>query len=172
MQQQQPDRAPDGGVGAVAGPERAVPTLKRTLATSPDTMTIGATGCVVAFTPRRLISGCASARIAVSTTGNAGGHPASTALTATTRRVTMPARRQHGEHLVGVAGGELEHGLDPVRCRRDEGQPVAPAVGLEEGVHRLRIGVCGELQQTVGVDGGHVRGQGTAVDAAADRVDA
>ena len=64
--------------------------------------------------------------------------------------------RQHRQLLVGIAVGALEHGVDPLRGGRDEGQAVAPAVLLEEREHRLRIGV-GELQETIGVDGGHAR---------------
>ena len=55
----QPHRAADRGVGAVARAERADARRRspRVSAISPCTSTSGATGCVVAFTPRRFISG-------------------------------------------------------------------------------------------------------------------
>ena len=122
------------------GPNAPTPDANRAVvAISPCTSTIGATGCVVAFTPRRFISGRASARIAVSTTGNvSGGQPASTALIATTRRVTIPAR---GSRVASTSSGS------PVACssmastrarrRRDDGQTVAQAAGFEQLGDRL-----------------------------------
>src|SRR5690349_19366738 len=85
---------PTVALARLPGPNAPVPALNpHCSTTSPDTITSGATGWVVALTPRRFTSGCASARIALSTTGNtAGGQPASTAFTATTRRVTTPDR--------------------------------------------------------------------------------
>ena len=65
-------------------------------------------------------------------------------------------RREHRELLVGVAFAVLQHGVDPLPSGRDQWQAVAPTVLLEEREHRLRIGI-GELQETIGVDGGHAR---------------
>ena len=102
-------------------------------------MVMNETGWVVAFTPRRFASGRDRARAAVSTTGNtSGGHPASTALTATTRRVR---RRSVGPGWRSTSSGlprrMLEHGVHPSRCRRHQWQPVAPSLGLEQLVEPL-----------------------------------
>ena len=75
----------------------------------------------------------------MSTTGNvSGGQPASTALIATTRRVTMPAR---GSRVASTSSGSpvgvVEHGVDACGRRRDDREPVAQAAGLEQLGDRL-----------------------------------
>ena len=47
------------------------------------------------------------------------------------------AGEQGGEHLVGVAVGVLEHGVDARRRGRDDRQAVAQAAGLEQLGDRL-----------------------------------
>src|SRR4051812_41098393 len=71
-----------------------MPALKPSSSTaSPCTITMAATGWVVACTPRRLTSGRRRARTAATTTGKTGGgQPAMTALTATVRAVATPKR--------------------------------------------------------------------------------
>src|ERR1700722_7441008 len=92
-------------------------------------MTSGATGWVVAFTPRKLTSGRQSARIALSRTGNtSGAHPASTALIATARRGTM-------RRVGGARAGE--HRVDPLECRSDYRNAASPPVPGELGLHGL-----------------------------------
>ena len=105
-----------------------------------------------------LTSGCARARTALSTTGNtSGGQPASTAFTATMRRVTTPMRGGSTASCSSASPSRvLEHGVDPLRGGRHERQAVAPAVPFEQRVQGLGVGVD-ELQETIGVDGGHAR---------------
>ena len=77
---------------------------------------------------------------AVTRTGRqAGRQPASTALTATRRRVASPNR---GGRVAITSSGSTsprtaQHRVDPRRRRRDEGQAVAPPVGFVQGEERL-----------------------------------
>src|SRR5690606_2641871 len=76
------------------GPKVPWPALKPSRSTaSPWTITSGATGPVVAWTPARFASGRHIARTAARTTGKtSGGQPAISALIATTRSVARPSR--------------------------------------------------------------------------------
>ena len=76
------------------GPKRPDPECNPTVrAIGPLTMTSGATGCVVAWTPKRLNSGSSIASAAATITGNAkGSHPAITAFTASFRTVQSRQR--------------------------------------------------------------------------------
>ena len=123
--------------------------------TSPDTITSGATGWVVALTPRGSPA-ARPARTAVSTTGSTRAcSRRAPRLTATMRRVTSPDR-----------GGSTPSAwsTSPMACSsiaptahgggRHEREAVTPAVLLEQVVDRLGRRV-GDLEDTVRVEGGH-----------------
>ena len=61
--------------------------------------------------------------------------------------------RQHGEHLVGIAHGERQHGVDAIGRRRHEGEAIAQTALLEHRQQALGR-VVDELVQ-LGLEGGH-----------------
>ena len=92
-------------------------------------MSIGATGCVVAFTPRRFTSGRGERAHRGEHHGeHLGRAPGEHRVDRDDApRHDAGARQQRREHLVGIAGGVREHRVDALRRRRHERQAVAPA---------------------------------------------
>src|SRR5437868_11568814 len=88
-------------------------------AISPCTIINGATGCVVALTPRRLSFFSPRARVAATSTGMySGRQPASAALTATMRRVALPNR---GGNTASTSSGPRPQPSSMASTRADGG---------------------------------------------------
>ena len=139
---------------------RRCPKLKpHCLTTSPDTMSSGATGWVVAFTPRRLTSGCASARIALEhhreVLGRAAGehrvhrHDAPRDHARAGRQHRRAARR--GRRRRARAWRRPAPGVGGTRGRPSPQPCCSKSANIASGSS------VGELQETIGVDGGHAR---------------
>ena len=157
VQHHQADRASDRRIGAVARPERADTEVESTVAHS-----------IARHDDQRrdrVGGGIHAAEVDVGMrerAGRAEHHREVLGLAPREHRIDRdhPARHHAGTRqedrqlLVDVALCVLEHGIDPFWSRRHEGQAVSPSVLLEQLVHPLRRGV-GQLEDAVGVDGGH-----------------